>query len=279
LKLLRRGKVRDIHELDADRLILVASDRISAFDVVLPTPIPDKGVVLTQLSGFWFERTRHLIDNHLLSVDPKDLPAELRGRAMLCRRAERLDVECVARGYLAGSAWAEYRRSGTIGGQAAPAGLLESAELPEPLFTPTTKAESGHDQPMSYAEVEALLGRDLAARVRDATLAIYGWARAFAAERGIVIADTKLELGLVDGELILIDELLTPDSSRFWPADQYAPGGPQPSFDKQYVRDFLESTTWDKTPPGPVLPPEVVARTTDKYREAYRRLVGRELEY
>jgi phosphoribosylaminoimidazole-succinocarboxamide synthase len=279
MKLLGRGKVRDVYELDADRLVLVASDRISAFDVVLPTPIPDKGAVLTQLSAFWFGQTHHLIDNHVLSVDPSDFPAELRGRAMLCRRAERLEVECVARGYLAGSAWAEYRRAGTIGGRPAPAGLLESSELPEPLFTPTTKAESGHDQPMTYEEVEALLGQELAARVRDATLSIYGWARAFARERGIVIADTKLEFGLIDGKLILIDELLTPDSSRFWPADQYAPGGPQPSFDKQYVRDFLESTGWDKTPPGPELPPEVVAGTTDKYREAYRRLVGRELEY
>ena len=279
MKLLGKGKVRDVYELDADRLVLVASDRISAFDVVLPTPIPDKGAVLTQLSAFWFGQTRDLIDNHVLSVDPSDFPAELRGRAMLCRRADRLEVECVARGYLAGSAWAEYRRAGTIGGRPAPAGLLESSELPEPLFTPTTKAKSGHDQPMTYEEVEALLGQELAAQVRDATLSIYAWARAFARERGIVIADTKLEFGLIGGKLILIDELLTPDSSRFWPADQYAPGRPQASFDKQYVRDFLESTGWDKTPPGPELPPEVVAGTTDKYREAYRRLVGREREY
>jgi phosphoribosylaminoimidazole-succinocarboxamide synthase len=278
LKLIRQGKVRDVYELD-DRIVLVASDRISAFDVVLPTPIPDKGVVLTQLSAFWLERTRHLIDNHLLSVDPTSFPPELRGRAMLCRRAQRLDVECVARGYLAGSAWSEYRRSGTIFGQPAPSGLAESAELPEPLFTPTSKAESGHDQPMTFGEVESLVGRDLAAQLRDATLAIYTWARTFARERGIVIADTKLEFGLLDGRLILIDELLTPDSSRFWPADRYAPGRSQPSFDKQYVRDYLETTGWDKTAPGPKLPPEIVARTTEKYREAYRRLVGRELEY
>ncbi len=269
MKLLHRGKVRDVYELDGDRLVLVASDRISAFDVVLPTPIPGKGIVLTQLSAFWFELTRHLIDNHLISVE---------GRSMVCRKAKRLDVECVARGYLAGSAWAEYRRAGTVGGQPAPAGLSESAELPEPLFTPTTKAEAGHDQPMSYAEVESAIGARLAAQVRESTLAVYGWARAYARERGIIIADTKLEFGLVDGRLILIDELLTPDSSRFWPAAEYQPGGPQPSFDKQYVRDYLEATGWDKTAPGPELPPDVVAKTGEKYREAYRRLVGRELE-
>jgi phosphoribosylaminoimidazole-succinocarboxamide synthase len=198
---------------------------------------------------------------------------------MLCRKAQRLDVECVARGYITGSAWAEYRRSGTIFGQAAPAGLPESEELAEPLFTPTTKAESGHDEPMTFAEVENLVGRELAARVRDVTLQVYGWARAYARERGIIIADTKLELGLVGDELIVIDELLTPDSSRFWPADQYQVGQGQPSFDKQYLRDFLERSGWDKQPPGPELPPDVVRMTSEKYREAYRRLVGRELEY
>ena len=267
-KLLRRGKVRDVYEIDADRLLLVASDRISAFDVVLPTEIPEKGVVLTQLSAFWFGATRHLIGNHML---------EANGREMVGRRAERIDVECVARGYLAGSAWAEYRSHGTIGGQPAPSGLRESDELPEPLFTPTTKEESGHDQPMSYAEVEARVGADLARRIREATLSVYGWARTYARERGIIIADTKLELGLVSGELILIDELLTPDSSRFWPVDSYAPGQPQASFDKQFVRDYLESTDWDKQPPAPELPAEVVAGTRGRYLEAYRRLVGREL--
>jgi phosphoribosylaminoimidazole-succinocarboxamide synthase len=274
---LRRGKVRDVYDL-GDKVLLVASDRLSAFDVVLPTPIPDKGAVLTQLSAFWFGKTADLIENHMLSADPYPDDPALRGRAMLCRKAERLDVECVARGYLAGSAWAEYRRAGTIGGQPAPAGLRESAELPEPLFTPTTKAETGHDLPMSYTEVEALVGRELAARLREVTLNVYAWARAFARERGIVIADTKLELGLVDGELIVIDELLTPDSSRFWPADQYRVGQSQASFDKQYLRDFLEASGWDKQPPAPELPPEVVARTAEKYREAYRRLVGADPE-
>jgi phosphoribosylaminoimidazole-succinocarboxamide synthase len=273
---LRRGKVRDVYDL-GDKVLLVASDRVSAFDVVLPTPIPDKGAVLTQLSAFWFGKTADLIANHMLSADPYPDDPALRGRAMLCRKAERLDVECVARGYLAGSAWAEYRRAGTIGGQPAPAGLRESAELPEPLFTPTTKAETGHDRPMSYPEVEALVGRELAARLREVTLNVYAWARAFARERGIVIADTKLELGLVDGELIVIDELLTPDSSRFWPADQYRVGQSPASFDKQYLRDFLEASGWDKQPPAPGLPPEVVARTAEKYREAYRRLVGADL--
>lgn len=277
-KLVYRGKVRDVYEHDAG-LVLVASDRISAFDVVLPTAIPEKGIVLTQLSAFWFEQTKQIVPNHVISTDACHFAPTLRGRAMLCRRAERIDVECVARGYLAGSAWVEYRRSGTIGGQPAPAGLLESSELPEPIFTPTTKAESGHDRPMTFAEVEAQIGPEMAARVRDTTLAVYGWARAFALERGIIIADTKLEFGLVDGQLILIDELLTPDSSRFWPTEGYESGRAQPSFDKQYVRDFLETTGWDKTPPGPELPPGVVAGTAEKYREAYRRLVGHALEY
>jgi phosphoribosylaminoimidazole-succinocarboxamide synthase len=281
--LLRRGKVRDVYDL-GDHVLLVATDRISAFDVVLPTAIPGKGIVLTQLSAFWFEATRHLIGNHLVTASVEELPSRLaphrealRGRAMLGRKARRIDVECVARGYLAGSAWAEYRRAGTIGGDPAPPGLRESDGLPEPLFTPTTKAESGHDQPMSFGEVEALVGVDLASRLREATLSVYGWARAYARAGGIVIADTKLELGLVDGELTLIDELLTPDSSRFWPADEYAPGRAQASFDKQFVRDYLERSGWNKQPPGPELPPEVVAGTAARYREAYRRLVGRDL--
>jgi phosphoribosylaminoimidazole-succinocarboxamide synthase len=285
LPLLRRGKVREVYDI-GEHVLLVASDRISAFDVVLPTPIPGKGAVLTQMSAFWFGQTSELVGNHLVSADVDAFPSELRayretlrGRTMLCRKAQRLDVECVARGYITGSAWAEYRRSGTIFGQAAPPGLRESEELAEPLFTPTTKAESGHDEPMTFAEVENLVGQELAARVRDVTLQVYGWARAYARERGIIIADTKLELGLVGDELIVIDELLTPDSSRFWPADQYQVGQGQPSFDKQYLRDFLERSGWDKQPPGPELPPDVVRMTSEKYREAYRRLVGRELEY
>lgn len=263
--LLRQGKARDLYDLDADRLLLLASDRISAFDVVLPTPIPGKGVLLNRMSAFWFERTRHLAPNHLLEVD---------GARMIVRKARRIDVECVARGYLTGSAWAEYRQTGTVGGQEVPAGLLESAELPTPLFTPTSKAETGHDVPMTFAEVETLVGAEMAARLRDTTLAIYGWARDYAAARGIIIADTKLEFGLVDGELIVIDELLTPDSSRFWPADQYKVGQAQPSFDKQYLRDWLEATGWNKQPPAPELPPDVVARTIEKYQEAFDRLSG-----
>ena len=284
LPLLRRGKVRDVYDL-GDRVLLVATDRVSAFDVVLPTPIPGKGVVLTQLSAFWFEQTGHLVPNHLISADLDQMPDEvgadraaLRGRAMLGRKARRIDVECVARGYLAGSGWAEYRRQGTVGGQPAPPGLAEGAELPEALFTPTTKAESGHDEPMTFHQVERLVGPELAARLRESTLRIYAWARQFARARGILIADTKLEFGLDGDRLIVIDELLTPDSSRFWPADQHRVGASQPSFDKQYLRDFLEASGWDKRPPAPALPPEVVARTSAKYREAYRRLVGRVLE-
>src|SRR5438552_386052 len=239
LPLLRRGKVRDVYDL-GEHVLLVATDRISAFDVVLPTAIPGKGAVLTQMSAFWFGQTGRLAPNHLVAAEVEAMPAEvrrhageLRGRAMLGRKARRLDVECVARGYLAGSAWAEYRRAGTVGGQAAPPGLRESDELPAPLFTPTSKAESGHDQPMTFAQVEGLVGRELAARMREVTLAVYGWAREYARARGIIIADTKLELGLVGDELIVIDELLTPDSSRFWPADHYQVGRGQLSFDKQ----------------------------------------------
>jgi phosphoribosylaminoimidazole-succinocarboxamide synthase len=265
MTLLRQGKVRDVYDLGEDRLLLLASDRISAFDVVLPSPIPGKGALLTRTSAFWFERTRHIAPNHLIEVD---------GARMIGRKAQRIDVECLARGYLTGSGWAEYRRTGTVGGQAVPAGLTENAELPTPLFTTTTKAEAGHDMPMTFAEVEALVGADLAARLRDTTLAIYGWARDYAAGRGIIIADTKLEFGLVDGELIVIDELLTPDSSRFWPADQYRAGQAQPSFDKQYVRDWLEASGWDKQPPAPSLPHEVVSRTAEKYQEAYDRLTA-----
>ena len=266
--LLHRGKVRDVFQADDLHVRLVATDRISAFDVVLPTPIPEKGVALTQLSAFWFGRTEHIVPNHMVSAN---------GREMLCRRASRVDVECVARGYLAGTAWAEYRRSGTFFGQPAPRGLRESDRLPEPLFTPSTKADAGHDQPMSFAKVESQVGAELAARLREVTLAVYDWAAEYALARGIILADTKLEFGLIDGELILIDELLTPDSSRFWPADRYQPGRPQPSFDKQFVRDFLEKIGWNKQPPAPELPAEVVAGTRERYFEAYRRLVGADL--
>jgi phosphoribosylaminoimidazole-succinocarboxamide synthase len=283
LTLLHRGKVRETYAVGEDRLLLVATDRLSAFDVVFEQPIPDKGRLLTALSAFWFRQLASLGPTHFLSTDPEQLPPEARGpelagRVTLARRAQRIDAECVVRGYLAGSGWAEYRRDGTVGGQPAPPGLRESDELPEPLFTPTTKAESGHDQSMSFGQVEGLVGRELAARAREVTLAVYQWARAYARERGIIIADTKLELGLVGDELIVIDELLTPDSSRFWPADRYRAGQGQPSFDKQYVRDFLEASGWDKQPPAPALPPEVVQGTSEKYREAYRRLVGCDLE-
>ncbi|TAK20186.1 MAG: phosphoribosylaminoimidazolesuccinocarboxamide synthase [Chloroflexota bacterium] len=283
--LLRRGKVRDVYDL-GEHVLIVASDRISAFDVVLPTDVPEKGIVLTQLSAFWFETTRNVMPNHFITADCREFPSALRphrrvlrGRATLARKASRIDVECVARGYLAGSAWANYWRSGRILGTEAPPNLGESEILPEPLFTPTTKADSGHDEPLSEAQVAALVGPTIAERLREATLAIYGWARAFAATRGIIIADTKFEFGTVDGQLIVIDELLTPDSSRFWSADAYQPGRSQASFDKQFVRDYLESTGWNKQSPAPRLPGDVIEGTRARYREAYRRIVGHELEY
>ena len=281
--LAHRAKVRDLYDLD-DHLLMVATDRISAFDVVLPTGIPDKGAVLTSLSAFWFEQTAHLVPNHLVAVveNPAQLapygfpcPPELLGRSLLVRKARRIDVECVARGYLAGSAWADYRESGTVFGKAMPAGLREADRLPQPLFTPTTKAETGHDEPLSEAELVAVVGADLAEQLRETTLALYAWACDFALPRGIILADTKFEFGLLDGEMIVIDEMLTPDSSRFWAAEEYQPGSSPPSFDKQYVRDWLTASGWDREPPAPALPPEVVQRTTEKYREAYRRLTGR----
>jgi len=282
LKLLARGKVRDVYDL-GDRLLIVATDRISAFDVVMSSGVPGKGAILNQLSGFWFDQTRHLSPNHLVTTDVAEFPAEVRayseqlaGRSMLARKAKRVDVECIVRGYLSGSAWAEYRRSGTVCGQTLPAGLTESTELPEPIFTPSTKAATGHDENISLAQLENLVGKELAGALSRRSLEIYRWARGFARERGIIIADTKLEFGFIDGELAVIDELLTPDSSRFWDAESYLPGRSQPSFDKQYLRDWLESTGWDKQPPAPPLPAEVVERTADKYREAYRRLVGRD---
>ncbi|HXF98461.1 MAG TPA: phosphoribosylaminoimidazolesuccinocarboxamide synthase [Gaiellaceae bacterium] len=262
------GKVREIYALDDERLLLVASDRISTFDVVLPTPIPDKGRVLTGLSAFWFARTRHIIDNHLLALRPD-------GRSMECRRLEMLPIECVVRGYLAGSAWKEYRETGAVCGQALPPGLRESERLPAPLFTPATKAVSGHDENIDEERAASLCGEERYRRAREAALALYRFASEHAEARGIILADTKFELGVAPGgELVLGDEALTPDSSRFWPREGYRPGGPQPSFDKQFVRDWCERTGWDKTPPGPELPEEVVAGTRARYLEAFERLTG-----
>jgi phosphoribosylaminoimidazole-succinocarboxamide synthase len=284
LPLLARGKVRDIYDL-GDRLLIVATDRISAFDVVLPTGIPDKGAVLTQLSAFWFELTGDIVPNHFVQVVDStrvpgvdaDLPREMIGRAMVVRKAERIDVECVVRGYITGSGWKDYQRSGEVSGIALPPNLKESQELFEPIFTPTTKADEGHDLPITYEQVAELAGDRAANAVRLRSLALYHYGRDYARERGIIIADTKFEFGWLDDEVILIDECLTPDSSRFWPADEYKSGGPQPSFDKQYVRDYLEDVAWNKAPPAPELPPEVVERTAEKYREAFTRLTGREL--
>jgi phosphoribosylaminoimidazole-succinocarboxamide synthase len=284
LQLVRRGKVRDVYAV-ADALVLIATDRISAFDYVLGSGIPDKGRVLTQLSAFWFERTRHIVDNHLISAAADTYPpaagrhaAVIGGRSMLVRRTTPLPIECVARGYLSGSGWKDYKATGAICGIPLPPGLRESDRLPEPLFTPATKAESGHDLNISEAEAAGLVGGPLLERLKALTLALYGFGVAHAEERGIILADTKFEFGhTAAGELLLIDEMMTPDSSRYWPRDQYAPGGPQPSFDKQYVRDYLESIRWNKQPPVPSLPPDVVARTREKYLDAYRRLTGQEL--
>ena len=276
--LFARGKVRDMYDL-GDRLLMVATDRLSAYDVVMREPIPGKGIVLTGLSEFWFHRTQDVVPNHLISTDigDLDLPAPatniLEGRSMVVRRAERVDIECVVRGYLAGSGWAEYRTSGTCIGHQLPPGLVESSRLPEPIFTPATKAATGHDVNISTAEMADLVGKELTTELEEASLRLYTAAAAHCQERGIILADTKFEFGLLDGDIILIDEALTPDSSRFWPAEGFAPGGPQPSFDKQYVRDYLDSTGWNHEPPPPPLPPEVVTRTTEKYREAYQRIV------
>jgi phosphoribosylaminoimidazole-succinocarboxamide synthase len=283
LTLWRRGKVRDVYDL-GDRLLIVATDRISAFDVVLPSGIPAKGIVLTQLSRFWFERLGDVVSHHVVSADVSEYPAELRrhrdqleGRSMIVHKTDPLPVECVVRGYLAGSGWKDYRATGSVCGIPLPPGLQESERLDPPLFTPSTKAESGHDENISFARVEAALGPPRAAEVRDASLEIYRRAHAHAEERGIILADTKFEFGVRDGRLVWIDEALTPDSSRFWPRDGYGLGRGQPSFDKQYVRDYLETLAWDKRPPGPALPAEVVQRTRDKYLEAYARLTGRDL--
>lgn len=289
LLFLRRGKVRDIYEVDQDHLLIVATDRISAFDCILPNEIPRKGEVLTRLSQFWFERSAGLVENHLVTIDVEQFPDALRrrltadslarldGRSMLARRADVVPFECVVRGYLAGSGWKEYQQSGTVCGQPLPIGLVESSPLPTPIFTPATKAETGHDINVPIATMAAALGESLTTELERISLALYRDAVAHAASRGIIIADTKFEFGLRDGRIILIDEVLTPDSSRFWPADKYAPGRSQLSFDKQFVRDYLETLDWDKQPPAPPLPADVVAATSARYIEAYRLLTGREL--
>jgi len=279
MSLPRQGKVRDIYDL-GDALLMVATDRISAFDVVMPNPIPGKGRILTQMSKFWFEMMTSLIPNHLITADVEAFPAVcrpyldvLQDRAMLVQKAEPLPVECIVRGYLSGSGWNAYLESGELCGIRLPQGLQESDRLPEPLFTPSTKAELGaHDENISFGQTIKMLGEDLAVRLRDVSIGIYKKAVAFAEARGIIIADTKFEFGMIDGRLILIDELLTPDSSRFWPQDAYRPGGPQKSFDKQYLRDYLLSLGWGKTPPAPELPPEVIENTRRRYEEALRRL-------
>ena len=283
LRPLARGKVRDVYAF-GDKLLIVATDRISAFDYILATGIPDKGRVLTQLSLFWFDLLKDLAPTHLISADVADFPAplprfrdQLEGRSMLVRRAEMLPVECVARGYLSGSGWKEYRSEGSVCGIPLPPGLRESDKLPEPIFTPATKAQSGHDENISFDLMQEMVGAALAERLRELTLEIYTRASSYAESRGIILADTKFEFGLVGDELILADEVLTPDSSRFWPAETYQPGGPQPSYDKQYVRDYLESIQWNKQPPAPALPEEVARKTSEKYKQAYQALTGKSL--
>jgi phosphoribosylaminoimidazole-succinocarboxamide synthase len=284
--LFNRGKVRDTYDIGEGRLLMVATDRISAFDVVLPTAIPDKGHVLAHMSKFWFERTEDVVPNHFIRLVtstegnddlPFTAPQELVGRAMIIRKAERVDIECIARGYISGSAWAEYQKSGEVCGIRLPAGLEESQELPEPIFTPSTKEETGHDRNISFEELVSIVGPKTAGILKVRTMALYRYAADYARERGIIIADTKFEFGWLADELIVIDEILTPDSSRFWPADEYRTGRSQPSFDKQYVRDWLSASGWDHEPPAPELPPDVVAKTAEKYREAYERLTGETL--
>jgi len=285
LKLLGRGKVRDIYDVDG-KLLLVASDRLSAFDVVMPDGIPGKGKVLTQISAFWFRMLEDIIPNHMISIDVDAFPPEarahaetLRGRSMLCRKAKPFPVECVVRGYLSGSGWAEYMEKGEVCGIRLPKGLRESDRLPAPIFTPATKEEKGkHDENISFERMIQVVGKETAEKVRSIAVALYDKAAAYAREKGILIADTKFELGTADGELILIDEALTPDSSRFWPAAGYEPGGPQKSFDKQFVRDYLLTLPWNKTAPGPRLPAEVVEKTALKYREALTILTGKDIE-
>jgi phosphoribosylaminoimidazole-succinocarboxamide synthase len=283
LELYARGKVRDVYSI-ADRLLIVATDRISAFDYILPTGIPDKGKVLTQLSVFWFDFLREVVPSHFLTANVAEYPAaarlydaEIDGRSMLVTRAKMVEIECVARGYLAGSGWKEYRETGAVCGVRLPRGLKESSQLPEPIFTPATKAQSGHDENISFDAMAKIAGADVAARLRDLTLKIYTRAAEYAKTKGIIIADTKFEFGMVKGELVLADEVLTPDSSRFWPLDAYEPGRAQNSYDKQFVRDYLEQIKWPKLPPAPPLPAEVAAKTSEKYKEAYHALTGREL--
>jgi phosphoribosylaminoimidazole-succinocarboxamide synthase len=284
LKKVRSGKVREIFDL-GNTLLFVATDRISAFDVIMPNGIPRKGEVLTQISHFWFSQTEKLVPNHLACRATDPLPAELQKysallerRSMIVKKSQPLAIECVVRGYLCGSGLKDYQKTGAVCGIKLPAGLQNSSRLPEPIFTPATKAETGHDENISFEEACKITGDDIAEKARDLSLKIYSFAVEYALKRGIIIADTKFEFGLENGKLILIDEVLTPDSSRFWPADQYQEGRNQPSFDKQFVRDYLETLTWNKQPPGPVLPPDVVARTTEKYLEAYRKLTGKELD-
>jgi len=283
LKLTHRGKVRDIYEA-GENLLFIATDRISAFDCILPNGIPDKGRVLTQMSLFWFEQLKSVVPNHLITANVDEYPAalqayrdQLEGRSMLVKKAQMFPVECVARGYVSGSGWKDYRRTGAICGIPLPAGLLESGKLPEPIFTPATKATTGHDENISYAEAANVIGTEAAAKLKDLTLNIYSRAAAYALERGIILADTKFEFGIIDGRITLGDEVLTPDSSRYWPAATYCPGGPQKSFDKQFVRDYLETLDWNKQPPAPLLPDDVVAKTAAKYREAYETLTGETL--
>ena len=286
---MHRGKVRDTYDLGEGRLLMVATDRISAFDVVLPSGIPDKGQVLNRISAFWFDKTAHIVPNHLICLaDSPDagqyldglgqpLPAEVAKQAMVVKRAERIDIECIVRGYITGSAWSEYRRQGTVQGIGMPEGMVEGQTFPEPLFTPTTKAEEGHDENMSAQQVVDMVGSEMAAKLEETSKAVYSFAQGFALERGIILADTKMEFGILDGELILIDELLTPDSSRFWDVEGYNPGRSQPNFDKQFVRDWLDAQGWNHEPPAPEVPVDVAELTTQRYREAFVRLTGESL--
>jgi phosphoribosylaminoimidazole-succinocarboxamide synthase len=281
---LARGKVRDIYGVGEDKMLIVTSDRLSAFDVVLPDPIPDKGRVLNEMANFWFDKLGHIVPHQLTGIDPEsvvkgeDEKAQVRHRSVVVRKLQALPIEAVVRGYLIGSGWKDYRKTGRVCGIELPKGLAQAQKLPAPIFTPATKAEEGHDENISFGEVEKLIGKDLAAKVRDVSIRLYQEASDYAATRGIIIADTKFEFGTdVKGNLVLIDEVLTADSSRFWPADSYQVGASPPSYDKQYVRDYLETLDWDKTPPAPPLPPEVIAKTSQKYREALERLTGRKL--
>ena len=289
--LLHRGKVRDTYAVNDDLLLMVATDRLSAFDVVLPDGIPDKGRVLNRMSAFWFEKTSHIVPNHLICLADasevitryqgnellSSVSSQLASQAMIVRKAQRIDIECIVRGYITGSAWAEYRRVGTVSGKPMPEGLVEGLPFPKPIFTPTTKAEEGHDQNMSDQEVVDMVGPEMALRLEEASLAVYAFAQEYAHTRGIILADTKMEFGTLDGELILIDELLTPDSSRFWDMEGYAPGKSQPNYDKQFVRDYLLEQGWNQEPPAPQLPPEVVSKTSERYLEAYYRITGQRL--